>query len=91
MAYYYGWKDKDIQSMQFDSYQKYLLGTYVIQEQNNLDSIFNIITPKLKTEKIKEKIGKLQRSIKSKFKNKISSANAEYLAKQQLEQGSNNG
>lgn len=87
MAYYYGWTDEYIDSLDVQTYCAYLNSTYVLEKRSQLNSIISSISAMQKPQHVKKKITKLENDIKGSFEREISAVNAKYLAEEMLKNG----
>jgi len=85
MAYYYGWTDCYIESLDVDTFLAYYKSADVIEANQQLNSISASISSVQKNTDLKKKISALNKKVKDSFVKDISSVNAKYLAQQMLE------
>lgn len=87
MAYYYGWTDEYIESLDAQTFVNYSNSCNIIQKQNLLMGISASISGMQNKSDLTKKINKLNKEIDSSFEQEISSVNAKYLAEEMLKNG----
>jgi len=87
MAYYYGWTDEYIGSLDIQTFHNYYFATRVIERQNQINNISASISSAQKHTDVMNKIKKINQDISSSFETEISAVNAKYLAEQELANG----
>lgn len=87
MAYYYGWTDDYIESLDTQTFHSYYVASRVIERQNQLNAISASISSAQKQKDVHKKMEKLNAENRDMFEVEISSVNAKYLAEQELARG----